>query len=95
MHALAHGLPIVTTTVGAEGMQLIHGQHALISDDAQTFADCIVRLYHDESLWDTISQQGCAFIRSEFSLPNLQSQIRKILARTAAMQPKRFDPAHT
>src|SRR5712671_3919411 len=95
MHALAHGLPIVTTTVGAEGMQLIHGQHALISDDAHTFADCIVRLYHDESLWDTISQQGCAFIRSEFSLPHLQSQIRKVLARAAAIQPKPFDPAHT
>src|SRR6266404_1028056 len=76
-------------------MQLIHGQHALISDDAQTFADCIVRLYHDESLWNMISDQGCAFIRSEFSLPKLQSQIRKILDRAAAMQPKPFDPAHT
>jgi glycosyltransferase involved in cell wall biosynthesis len=31
--ALAHGLPVVTTSIGAEGMALVHGQHVLIADD--------------------------------------------------------------
>jgi glycosyltransferase involved in cell wall biosynthesis len=50
MHSLAHGLPVVTTTFGAEGMQLINATHGLISDDPQIFAENIVCLYHDEVL---------------------------------------------
>ncbi len=44
LNALAQGLPIVTTTLGCEGIALEHGVHALIADAPETFAAAMLRL---------------------------------------------------
>jgi glycosyltransferase involved in cell wall biosynthesis len=36
--ALSHGVPVVRTTIGAEGMRLEHGTNVLIGNDAASFA---------------------------------------------------------
>ena len=36
--SMAYGLPVVATSIGAEGMPLEHGQHLLIADEPQDFA---------------------------------------------------------
>ena len=41
--AMAFGLPVVTTSVGAEGMGLVDGTHALVADDPASFAEAVVR----------------------------------------------------
>jgi hypothetical protein len=45
--ALAAGLPVVTTSVGAEGMDLEDGNTALIADSPEAFAEAVVRLCTD------------------------------------------------
>src|SRR5690606_4514163 len=37
--AMAAGLPVVTTTIGAQGLDLVGGRHAWIADDADAFAE--------------------------------------------------------
>src|SRR5882724_2173579 len=91
MQSLAHGLPIVTTSIGAEGMQLQHEVHALIADDSSSFADSIVRLAADPALWTHLAESGRDLIRKKFSLDALRPQVRRIVARAAALTPK---PAH-
>lgn len=88
MQALAHGLPVVTTSVGAEGMRLQHEVHALIADDAAAFADSLVRLAGDSALWEKLAASGRALIREKFSLDALRPQIRKIVSRAAALVAK-------
>jgi len=56
--AMAHGLPVVASSIAVEGMPLVPGQDVLIADDPQAFADEIVRLYHDEPLWRRLSARG-------------------------------------
>jgi len=56
--SLAWGLPLVTTAVGAEGMGLQDGEHALLADDPRPFADAVVRLYEDAALWARLSERG-------------------------------------
>jgi glycosyltransferase involved in cell wall biosynthesis len=65
--ALSHGLPVVTTTVGAEGMYLRDGEEALIADTARDFAAAVVRLYRDESLWRRLSSNAHAHVERHFS----------------------------
>ena len=48
--AMAFGLPVVTTSVGAEGMGIEPGSHALVADDPQTFADAIVEAPSEREL---------------------------------------------
>jgi len=92
MQSLAHGLPVVTTSVGAEGMQLRHEVHALIADDSSSFADSIVRLTSDPALWTRLAESGRDLIRKKFSLDALRPQVRRIVARAASLTPKAAQP---
>jgi glycosyltransferase involved in cell wall biosynthesis len=60
--ALAHALPSVLTPVAAEGFDLQNERDCLIADDAKGFARAIVRLYRDERLWTTFSEQSSRVI---------------------------------
>jgi glycosyltransferase involved in cell wall biosynthesis len=65
--ALAHGLPVVTTTVGAEGMGLGHNESALITDTPQDFVAGVVELYSQRDLWQRIADNGYAHIAAHFT----------------------------
>ncbi len=59
--AMAAGLPVVATSVAAEGMALSDGKNILIADGAEPFADAIKKIYTDEILWNRISDNGVQF----------------------------------
>jgi GT2 family glycosyltransferase/glycosyltransferase involved in cell wall biosynthesis len=65
--ALAYGIPVVTTTIGAEGMGLRDGEEALIVDSPQDFAAAVVRLYGDARLWQHLSGNAHAHVERNFS----------------------------
>ena len=92
--ALSHGLPVVTTTVGAEGLDLRPGQDALIADTAEDFARAIVRLYTDAACWRSLAAQGRSHILQKFSQERLGLQISRMLNRARLVQPQPYDPAH-
>src|SRR5207245_8924437 len=54
--ALAAGLPVVTTRVGAEGMDLEDGKAALIAESPTAFAEAVARLCPDGELHRNLSQ---------------------------------------
>jgi len=56
--SLSRGLPIICTTVGAEGINLIDGKNCLISDDSIEFASKVIKAYTNEKLWQDLSQNG-------------------------------------
>ncbi|NLG51688.1 MAG: glycosyltransferase [Chloroflexi bacterium] len=58
LDAWGWGLPIVSTTLGAEGVEPREGEDLLIADDAQAFADAVVRLLEDSSLRATLREHG-------------------------------------
>jgi sugar transferase (PEP-CTERM/EpsH1 system associated) len=45
--AMAMGQTVVSTTIGAEGLPITHGEHALIADGPRAFADAVVSLLRD------------------------------------------------
>ena len=57
-HALAEGLPVVTTAVGAEGLGAVDGQDLLIGADDDELARHIVALSEDPLLWARLSAAG-------------------------------------
>ncbi len=56
--AFEYYLPIVTTSVGAEGMHLKDGINAIITDDTKDFAEGIYKLYTDENCWKQFSSNS-------------------------------------
>lgn len=77
--AMSHGLPVVTTSMGAEGMGLTDGENVCIADDAQTFAEKVVELYNNESLWDKISSNSVKHVGNNYSPENALEYLEKHL----------------
>jgi len=62
MESLACGCPVISTTVGAEGLAARDGEHMLLRDTPQNFAEAILRLLDDPALGRRIGQQGRAWV---------------------------------
>ncbi|MCC7377364.1 MAG: glycosyltransferase [Verrucomicrobiales bacterium] len=62
--ALAAGLPVVTTAVGAQGLHAVSGEHLVIADEAAAFAEAVVQLLLDPDRAARLGQSGQHLILS-------------------------------
>ena len=92
LSALSHGVPLVTTTVGADGMNLRDNDTALIVDTPQGFADAAVRAYIDHNLWRRLAQLGRAHITEYFSEARMQDSVRSMVRQARTVAPKAYEP---
>jgi glycosyltransferase involved in cell wall biosynthesis len=58
IEAMAMGVPVVSTAVGAEGLAITPGENILIADDAGSFMDSILELLADADLRARIAEAG-------------------------------------
>jgi glycosyltransferase involved in cell wall biosynthesis len=84
--ALAHGLPVVTTTIGGEGMDLVDGEHALVADDPQGLADAIVALHRDDARWRALAAAGRASLETRLSPAVARAGLARLLAAHASLR---------
>ncbi|HEY4096531.1 MAG TPA: glycosyltransferase [Baekduia sp.] len=80
--AMSHGLPVVTTSVGAEGMGLVDGQTALIADTDEAFAAAVARVYEDRGLWERLAAAGRAHVERTHGLEATRAALRDTLRST-------------
>ncbi|NLW95482.1 glycosyltransferase [Luteimonas wenzhouensis] len=82
--SMAHGQPVVATTLAAEGMHLCDGHDVLLADDAEAFADAVVRLYQDRALWQALAANGLESVRRHFSAEAARPALRRLFFAEAA-----------
>jgi len=66
LEALSRGLPLVTTTLGCEGIAVEHGKHVLIADTPEEFAQATLRLLADRALADELGRNGGQLIETTY-----------------------------
>jgi GT2 family glycosyltransferase len=76
--SMAHGQPVVATPCAVEGMHLRDGHDVLVADDADAFADAVVRLHGDEALWNALARNGLDNVARHFSLDAARETVRKV-----------------
>ncbi len=79
LEALACELPLVSTTLGAEGIALTMGQDALLADAPADFASAILRLLADAGERQRLAGNGLALLRREYSLDVNTERLRRIV----------------
>ena len=79
LEAGACGIPVVSTTLGAEGIPVIHGQHILIADEPGLFAVSIVRLIKDRDFAAEIAENLRTLVCERYSVASLAQEGRHIL----------------
>lgn len=62
--ALAFGIPVVTTSLGAKPYELEHKKNAMISDDEGSFIDSVKQILENENLRTTLSSNGRKLIEN-------------------------------
>jgi GT2 family glycosyltransferase/ubiquinone/menaquinone biosynthesis C-methylase UbiE/glycosyltransferase involved in cell wall biosynthesis len=77
--SMAAGLPAVATPLAAEGMSLTPGQNILVAEGAQAFAEAVIQLYQNESLWEQLSKAGIAFAESAWGAEAAWTTLGNIL----------------
>lgn len=77
--ALARGLPVISTTVGAEGFQFQNGTQALIADAPKDFARAVIEAYSNETLWNQLSTNGLRMIEERFSPDAVFPAVKSLL----------------
>ncbi|HEY3914397.1 MAG TPA: glycosyltransferase [Verrucomicrobiae bacterium] len=80
MAALAQGVPVVTTSVGSEGMLLKDGEDLLVHDKEIEFAAAAVELSTNAQLWRHLAHSGKAAISKHYSPAGVRKRRNEIYA---------------
>ncbi len=66
LEALAAGTPVVSTPAGAEGLDVIDGEHLLLAEDPAAFAAAVVRLSHDHGRRQRLATAGRRLVEARY-----------------------------
>jgi GT2 family glycosyltransferase/glycosyltransferase involved in cell wall biosynthesis len=77
--AIEYGIPVVSTTVGEEGIHLKNGESCLVANEATEFAHKVVQLYRSPELWRSVLQKAKSVLQSNFSPEKTLTDLERIL----------------
>jgi O-antigen biosynthesis protein len=84
--AMAFGLPVVTTSVGAQGFSAVSGIHMMIEDEPDKFANAIMTLLRDEELRRTIGRNGHVLNAGICSPGIVEGRVMEMLAKLETLE---------
>ena len=67
LEAWAAAVPVVSTSLGAEGLPIVNGEHLLVADSAPAFAEAVSRLLTCRDLRLAIGNSGRLLLEKEFT----------------------------
>lgn len=84
--AMALGCPVVSTSIGVEGLPVIDGEHYLNADTDKDIADCVVSLMKDEGKRMRMSAVARNLVDEKFGFQKAAAVFEDICLRTAKLQ---------
>ncbi len=76
---MSYGLPMVTTSLGIEGMDIEDGTEALVADDPAEFAAKVIRVYRDDDLWNHLAEHAARFAAANYSPEVVRTKLIDVL----------------
>jgi len=78
LNALSQALPLVTTTLGCEGIQVEHGRHLLIADTPSEFAEAVLWLLDNPDLANKLGENGRRLIQEKYDYRTACAPLERI-----------------
>jgi glycosyltransferase involved in cell wall biosynthesis len=86
LESMALGRPVVSTTVGCAGLDVVNGEHLLIADTAAEFAEATVRLLTDRALRSRIAASARALVARRYDWDGISAHLLGIYAELVATE---------
>jgi glycosyltransferase involved in cell wall biosynthesis len=71
--------PVISTTIGAEGLAVAPEKDCLIADEPESFADACVRVLRDFDLAKRLGEGGYDFVRGSYDLAIVKAKIAALM----------------
>jgi glycosyltransferase involved in cell wall biosynthesis len=84
LEAMALGRPMVSTSVGCEGIDVVDGEHLLIADTADAFAEATIRLLRDADLRERIRGQARRLVEGKYSWDAIAEKLVEVYEAVAS-----------
>lgn len=85
LEAMAAGVPVVSTSVGAEGIEAVDGRHLLLADSPADFAGAVARLLDEPGLADSLRVEARRLVEEYYSWNVIGERFAEIVERTAGV----------
>lgn len=76
--AMAMEKPVISTTVGAEGLPVRDGKELMLADDPKAFADAVVRVLSDSTLATQLGKSAAALVRQNFGWRGVSENMAQV-----------------
>jgi glycosyltransferase involved in cell wall biosynthesis len=83
LEALALGIPVVTTSIGCEGIAIEPGRHALVADTPEDFAAATLRVLGDPGVAAALAREGRALVEARYAAQVAAPMLLDVYARLA------------
>lgn len=81
LEAMAMGLPVVGTTCATQGVGARDGEHYLVRDDEQAFANAVIELIDDKQRRAQLGQYARGFVEQHYDWERVFEPLDRLLAR--------------
>jgi polysaccharide biosynthesis protein PslH len=78
---MAAGLPVVTTSVGAEGLDVRDGVHLVIADTPQAFAGAVGQLLDEATVATELGRNARQLVQERYAWPAVQDLAAGLVER--------------
>jgi glycosyltransferase involved in cell wall biosynthesis len=86
LEALAMGRAVVSTTIGAEGLDVVHGQHLLLADDPRSFASSVLRLIEEPERCVELAGKGRRLVERRYGWDALADRFGGFIREVAGQR---------
>jgi polysaccharide biosynthesis protein PslH len=80
LETLARGLPVISTSIGCEGIEAVPGVHLLAADTPADFAAEVNRAFQDQALVDRLARAGRELVLSRYDSEVVGAELRRVLS---------------
>ncbi len=79
VEAMAAGVPVVSTRLGAEGIHVVDERELLLADEPDAFAAAVGKVFANPELAESLVRNGLSFVRRHFDWSVIGEKLNAIL----------------
>ena len=88
--AMAMEMPVISTSIGAEGLPVVHGEDLLLADSPEAFANAVVDVLSSEATAQRLGSTAARTVRKKFSWRQVADVFERISIECVAQKTQQY-----